>query len=105
MSIGAAPKLHRFADFHPFYLTEHANRTCLRLHCAGSSLALACLALLIVTANPWWLLAGLVCGYSCAWAGHFAFEKNRPATFRHPLYSLIGDWVMFSELLTGKIRL
>ncbi|MGN6808142.1 MAG: Mpo1-like protein, partial [Trinickia sp.] len=47
----------------------------------------------------------LVCGYGFAWVGHFFFEKNRPATFSHPLYSLMGDWVMFKDICTGKIRL
>ena len=45
-----------------------------------------------------------VAGYGFAWVGHFVFEKNRPATFQYPLYSLLGDWVMFKDMLTGKIR-
>ena len=52
----------------------------------------------------WWLLAALLCGYGFAWVGHFFFEKNRPATFKHPFYSFVGDWVMFKDILTGKIR-
>ena len=51
-----------------------------------------------------WLLAALLSGYAFAWVGHFFFEKNRPATFRHPFYSFAGDWVMFKDILTGKIR-
>lgn len=51
-----------------------------------------------------WLLAALVCGYGFAWAGHFFFEKNRPATFRHPWYSFLGDWVMFADIVRGRIR-
>jgi hypothetical protein len=50
-----------------------------------------------------WLVAAPLCGYGFAWIGHLVFEKNRPATFRHPLYSLMGDWVMFWQILTGKI--
>jgi hypothetical protein len=92
-----------FAQFYPFYLGEHRNRVCRRLHFLGSSLALSCLALLAVTRNPWWLLAGLVCGYGFAWVGHFAFEKNKPASFRRPLYSFMGDWMMFKDILTGKV--
>ncbi|MDE2496332.1 MAG: DUF962 domain-containing protein, partial [Xanthomonadaceae bacterium] len=46
-----------------------------------------------------------VCGYGCAWIGHFVFEKNRPATFRHPLYSFTGDWVMFADILRGRVRI
>jgi hypothetical protein len=44
-----------------------------------------------------------VAGYGCAWIGHFVYEKNRPATFRHPLYSLLGDWVMYAQMLRGKV--
>ncbi|AOH35165.1 MAG: DUF962 domain-containing protein [Gammaproteobacteria bacterium] len=93
-----------FREFYPFYLGEHANRTSRRLHFAGSCGVLVLVALAIVDRNPWWLLAALVCGYGFAWVGHFFFEKNRPATFRHPVYSLMGDWVMFKDILTGKIR-
>src|SRR5438445_8609095 len=58
---------------------------------------------LIVTRDPWWLPAALVCGYGFAWIGHFVFEKNQPASFKQPLYSFMGDWVMYWQLLTGKI--
>lgn len=94
---------HSFAEFYPFYLREHSNRTCRRLHFIGSSLALACLALLLMTLNPWWLLVGLLCGYGFAWVGHFGFEKNKPASFKRPLYSFMGDWVMYRDIWTGKI--
>ena len=92
-----------FREFYPFYLNEHRDRTCRRLHFLGSSLALACLAMLLATGSAWWLLAGLLCGYGCAWIGHFVFEKNRPATFKYPLYSLAGDWVMYAQIWRGKI--
>ena len=94
-----------FADFYPFYLSQHADRTCRRLHFAGTTLGLVALLHAFSTLNFWWLLAGLVAGYAFAWVGHFFFEKNRPATFTHPLYSFMGDWVMWKEILTGKIRL
>lgn len=100
----ATPRFASFAEFYPFYLGEHANRVCRRLHFVGSSLGLACLAMLVVTGQPAWLLAGLVAGYACAWIGHYVFEKNRPATFRYPLWSFMGDWRMFGEMLTGRIR-
>ena len=99
---------HRFAsfrEFYPFYLGEHANPTCRRLHFVGSWLVLGCLALAIVQANPWWLLGMPLAGYGFAWVGHFFFEKNRPATFAHPFYSLLGDWVMFRDILLGRIKL
>jgi hypothetical protein len=92
-----------FVEFYPFFLGEHANRTCRRLHFPGSSLALVCLALLLVTGNWAWLLAGMLCGYGCArLVGRFGFEKNRPASCTRPLYRFMGDWVMFKHLLTGR---
>ncbi len=93
-----------FREFYPFYLAEHANRTSRRLHFIGSCGALVLVATAIATRNPWWLLAALVCGYAFAWVGHLFFEKNRPATFRHPFYSFAGDWVMFKDIVTGRIR-
>ena len=93
----------RFADFYPFYLSEHKDRTCRRLHFVGTTLGLVFLVWAVATRNPWWVLAGLLCGYALAWTGHFFFERNRPATFEHPLYSLFGDWVMWAQILTGRI--
>jgi hypothetical protein len=93
-----------FREFYPFYLSEHRNPTCRRLHFAGSTLVLAFVALAAATRNPWWLAAVPLAGYGFAWVGHFAFEKNRPATFKYPLYSLAGDWVMYWQLATGRIR-
>lgn len=94
-----------FDEFYPFYLGEHSNRTCRRLHFAGSSLMLGVIAAVIMgRLGPTWLWSLPVIGYGFAWIGHFVFEKNRPATFTYPLWSLIGDWLMFWEMLTGKIR-
>jgi hypothetical protein len=93
-----------FREFYPFYLSEHANPTCRRLHFVGTTLVIAFLATAFLTRNAWWLLGALVAGYGFAWIGHFFFEHNRPATFTYPIYSFIGDWVMFKDLLTGKIR-
>ena len=92
-----------FAEFYPFYLSEHAKRTTRRLHFLGSSVALLCLLGLFVTGDPWWFVGALIAGYGFAWFSHLAFEKNRPATFRYPFYSLMGDWMMFWQMLTGKI--
>lgn len=92
-----------FREFYPYYLSEHRNATCRRLHFIGSTLVLALLAGAIALRNPWLLAAIPVAGYGFAWVGHFGFEKNRPATFKHPLYSFLGDWVMYWQLLTGKI--
>ena len=93
-----------FARFYPYYLTEHANRTSRRLHFVGTSIAVALLITALAT-NLWWLVgAALVQGYAFAWVGHFFFEHNKPATFKYPLFSLMGDWRLWWEMLTGKIR-
>ena len=92
-----------FREFYPFYLSEHGNRTCRRLHFVGSTLALVCLAMLLATGRAQYLLYGLLCGYGFAWIGHFGFEKNRPASFKRPLYSFMGDWVMYKDIWTGRI--
>ena len=93
-----------FDSFYPYYLSEHSNQTCRRLHCIGSSLVLMLLAY-VITSQSWMLLLALpVIGYGFAWIGHFFFEKNKPATFSHPWYSFMGDWVMFRDMLTGRIR-
>jgi hypothetical protein len=94
----------RFREFYPFYLSQHANRTCRRLHFVGTSLGLLALLRALATLNFGWLLAGLAAGYLLAWVGHFFFEKNRPATFTYPVYSFIGDWVMWKDMLVGRIR-
>ena len=94
-----------FREFYPFYLSEHAHPVSRRLHFAGSCGVLVLLLLAAVQRNAWWLLGAPLCGYGFAWVGHFAFEKNRPATFRHPFYSLAGDWVMFADILRGRVRL
>ena len=94
----------RFADFYPFYLSEHSSRSNRRLHFVGTTLGLAALFHSLSTLNFWWLLAGVAAGYAFAWFGHFFIEKNRPATFTHPLYSFMGDWMMWKDMLTGKLR-
>ncbi len=94
-----------FAEFYPFYLQEHSDVTCRRLHFVGSALVLAVLVSTVVSGNWVMLWALPVIGYGFAWVGHFFFEKNRPATFKHPIYSLIGDWVMFKDILIGKVSL
>jgi len=94
-----------FREFYPFYLSEHRHPVCRRLHFVGSSLVLVVVAAALVSGRWGWLLLVPVIGYGFAWVGHFAFEKNRPATFKHPLYSLAGDWVMFWDILRGRIRL
>ena len=97
-------KYNSFAEFYPYYLAEHGNSTCRRLHFIGTTLVIGILAYAIGRGSLVLLLALPLAGYSFAWIGHFFFEKNRPATFKHPFYSFAGDWVMFKDILMGKIR-
>ena len=99
----AVPRFASFAQFYSFYMSEHRNATCRRLHFAGSLCVLAILVFALASRQLAWLWTLPVAGYGFAWLGHFVFEKNRPASFKHPLYSFMGDWVMFFHILTGKI--
>ena len=94
-----------FAEFYPFYLSEHANRTSRRLHVIGTGFALLLIIAALATRHWQPLLAALICGYAFAWAGHAFFEKNRPATFSYPLWSLLGDVRLFFETLTGRRKI
>ena len=92
-----------FAEFYPYYLTQHADRRCRRAHFIGTSGAIAALVTAVATANGWWVLAALLSGYGGAWVGHFFYERNRPASFAQPWLSFKADWVMYWEMLTGKL--
>jgi hypothetical protein len=95
---------HTHIEFYPFYLSEHSNRTNRRLHFIGTTIALMLLITAIVT-QIWWLVAAaFVIGYAFAWAGHYFFEHNKPATFVYPWLSFLSDWYMWREILTGKIQ-
>jgi hypothetical protein len=100
-----AERYASFREFYPYYLSEHRDPTCRRLHFVGSALILGLVGVVIAgLLSPWWLFAVPVIGYGFAWVGHFFYEHNRPATFTYPLWSLLGDWVMFKDMLTGKVR-
>ena len=94
-----------FSEFYSFYLSEHTNPANRRMHFLGSSCGLAALVLALILQNAWLILAGVVLGYGFAWFGHFRFEKNKPATFTYPLYSFLGDWVMFRDILIGRVSM
>jgi len=94
-----------FAEFYRFYLSEHSDPLNRRLHFTGCVLVIAAVLCAVIFREWLFLILAPVFGYGLAWIGHFFIEKNRPATFKHPLWSLMGDWVMFGEIVTGKIKL
>ena len=101
--MGDKQQFESLEDFWPFYLGEHRKKGNRTLHFIGSWAGLACLGAALYTWNPWWIPAGLIAGYGFAWTGHFFIEHNRPATFKHPIYSFLSDWRMFYSILTGNI--
>ena len=106
-SPASSPKdsgFRNLAEFYPYYLGEHRHPVSRALHYVGTWGSVLCLLALIATGNLWWLLAALACGYTFAWFGHFLFEHNRPATFRHPFYSLASDFRMWWELNMGRLK-
>jgi hypothetical protein len=103
----AAPKdsgFRSFAAFYAFYLSEHRHPVSRVLHYLGTWGAVLCIAAFIATGQLLWLLGVALCGYTFAWIGHFCFERNRPATFRFPFYSLASDFRMWWELNVGKLK-
>ncbi|HBS41413.1 MAG TPA: DUF962 domain-containing protein [Oceanospirillales bacterium] len=97
-------RFRSFAEFYPYYLSEHQHPVCRGLHYTGSSLALLIAAYALLSGHLSWLLAALICGYGFAWIGHFFVEHNRPATFRYPLWSFFGDWVMLKDFILRRKR-
>lgn len=92
-----------FDEFWPFYVREHSNPTNRRLHFIGSTLVLGLAGYALFRRKLWPLAAMPVVGYGFAWVGHFFVEKNRPATFKYPLWSLMGDWKMWAKIATGSM--
>lgn len=92
-----------FSEFYPYYLGEHRHPVCRGLHFAGTTLVIVLMLLAVATGVGTFALAAPLAGYGPAWAGHFFFERNRPATFRYPLYSLLADFVMYWQMLTRRL--
>ena len=92
-----------FGEFWPFYLSQHQNRVCRSLHFLGTTLAIVLFIAGLATHHQGYLFLAPFCGYFFAWSGHFLFEKNRPATFRYPLWSLRGDFRMLKLFCQGKL--
>lgn len=97
--------IKNYNEFYRFYLTEHRDITSRRLHAAGSSVGIYFFSKAIRQRKAKYLVYGLVSGYACAWVGHFIFEKNKPASFKQPLYSFISDWRMLSDIVRGNLSL
>src|SRR5689334_17385313 len=96
-------RFESFDEFWPFYVREHKKKLTRQLHFVGTSLALGCLATGLMTRQRWLLLAAPFAGYGPAWFSHFFIEKNRPATFKYPLWSLAADFVMWGKMIAGTM--
>jgi len=90
-------------DFYAYYLTEHENKTSRVLHFIGTDIVITLFIGFLFTFNWYFLLAMPLAGYGFAWVGHAFFEKNRPATFTYPLYSLASDFIMFWHIMSGQL--
>jgi hypothetical protein len=99
----SAERFQSLKEFYPYYLTEHSDVTCRRLHYVGTSLFIGVVIWAIIDPVWWKFVLMPVIGYGFAWTGHFKFEKNRPATFQYPLWSLASDFIMLFHFLTGQI--
>jgi hypothetical protein len=99
------PRFETFEDFYPYYISEHSHPDNRRLHVIGTGLAILCLSQVVLWGVwgglKYLILAGII-GYGFAWAGHYFIEKNKPATFTYPAWSLMGDFRMFWEVVTRK---
>ena len=92
-----------FAEFWPFYVTEHSKQGTRILHLIGTTTSIALLIYLIASGRWWLFPLAFIPGYGCAWLAHFLIEKNRPATFKYPLWSFLADYKMIAMMITGKI--
>ncbi|MBH47553.1 MAG: hypothetical protein CME71_05235 [Halobacteriovorax sp.] len=101
----SSKKYETFKEFYPFYLSEHSNKVCRLMHFIGTTLVLAILVYALASQQYKLLWFLPLAGYGFAWIGHFVFEKNKPASFKQPLFSFIGDWVMYAQIWTGKVKI
>ena len=99
----AEQRYNSFAEFWPHYVSEHSHAGTRLLHLVGTTIAIASVVFFMVLGKWWLFFLGLVPGYGCAWLAHFLIEKNRPATFKYPLGSFMGDYKMIALMLTGRM--
>jgi hypothetical protein len=92
-----------FNDFWPYYLSEHTHPTTRLMHVVGTAMSLAFVILLTWSGDLQFLAAAIIVGYGFAWFSHIFVERNRPATFRYPIWSLMGDFRMFALACTGRL--
>ncbi|KAF0247590.1 MAG: membrane protein [bacterium] len=97
-------RFETFEDFWPFYVKEHSLYITRAFHFIGTSLGLICFGLAFLAGNLWFLLGGLWISYGFAWFSHFFIEKNRPATFKYPIYSLLADFRMYYLMWRGQME-
>jgi len=98
-------KYKTFKEFYPFYLSQHCNKTCRLLHVIGTTVLLSIVFTALYHNQPLLFIFVPISGYGFAWVGHFFFEKNKPATFTYPLWSLASDFKMYFQVLSGIIAL
>ena len=98
-------RIKSFEVFYTFYLKEHSNKICRLLHIVGTTVVLALVITAIYHRNLQLFMLVPISGYGFAWIGHFFFEKNKPATFKYPLWSLKSDFKMYCDILSGKLSL
>ncbi len=96
-------RFQSYAEFWPYYVGEHRDPTCRALHVVGTGTVFAFLGVAVAAADPRWLIACPLAGYAFAWLGHLVFERNRPATFTYPLWSLRADFHMFFAIILGRM--
>jgi hypothetical protein len=95
-------KFNNLKEFYPFYLSEHQNKTSRILHFIGTTCFFVLILAAIISSTYWLLFFVPIVGYGFAWIGHFFYEKNKPATFQYPFYSLASDFILYFDLILGK---
>jgi len=101
--MAAEARIGSYGEFWPHYLREHSRPEPRAIHFAGTGIATAALLGLLATGNPWFVPVALIGGYGPAWTAHFFVERNRPATFTYPLWSLASDYRMAWCWLNGRL--